>query len=74
MVNSGMLDTIKFQNHDFVSCFMWVCHKLREEYRLRVLENRMLRNLFGHKKKEGTVGLSKLDNEKLHYLHPSPNI
>jgi hypothetical protein len=46
-----MLDTIKFQNHDFASCFMWVCHKLREEYRLRVLENRMLRNLFGHKKK-----------------------
>jgi hypothetical protein len=54
--------------------FIGVCHKLREEYRLRVLENRMLRYLFVHKRKEGTVGLSKLDNEKLHYLHSSPNI
>jgi len=41
---------------------------------LRVLENRMLRNLFGHKRKGGTAGWSKLDNEELHYLHPSPNI
>jgi len=48
--------------------------QLREEYRLRVLENSMLTNLFGHKRKEGAVGLSKLVNEKLHYLHPSPNI
>lgn len=34
MVNSGMLDTMKFETHDFASCFIWVCHKLWEEYRL----------------------------------------
>jgi hypothetical protein len=47
---------------------------LREEYRLRVLENRVLRRLFGPKRDEVIVGWSKLHNEELRDLYSSPNI
>jgi hypothetical protein len=36
---------------------------LREEYRLRVFENRVLRKLFGEKRHEETGSWSKLHNE-----------
>jgi hypothetical protein len=39
---------------------------LREDYRLRVFENRVLRRIFGLKRDEVTGGLRKLRNEKLH--------
>jgi hypothetical protein len=47
---------------------------LREEHRLRVLENRVLRRIFGPKRDEVTGGWRKLHNEERHNLYFSPNI
>jgi hypothetical protein len=47
---------------------------LREEHRLRVFENRVLRRIFGPKGDEMTGGWRKLHNEELHNLYPSPSI
>jgi hypothetical protein len=47
---------------------------LREEHRLRVFENRVLRRIFGPKRDGVTGGWRKLHNEKLHDLYPSPSI
>jgi hypothetical protein len=47
---------------------------LREEYRLRVFENRVLRRIFGPKREEVTGEWRKLHNEELHILYSSPNI
>jgi hypothetical protein len=47
---------------------------LREEHRLRVFENRMLRRIFGPKKDEVMGGWRKLHNEDLHNLYSSPSI
>jgi hypothetical protein len=41
---------------------------LREEHRLRVFENRVLRRIFGPMKKEVTGGWKKLQNEELHQI------
>jgi hypothetical protein len=48
--------------------------KLREEHRLRVLENRVLRRIFGPKRDEGTGQWRKLHSEELHNLYSSPDI
>jgi hypothetical protein len=45
---------------------------LREEYRLRVFENRMLRRIFGPKRVEVTGDWRKLHNEVFHNLYSSP--
>jgi len=47
---------------------------LREERRLRVFENRVLRRIFGPKWDEVTGVWRKLHNEKLSELYCSPNI
>jgi hypothetical protein len=47
---------------------------LREEHRLRVFENRVLRSIFGPKRDEVTGEWSKLHNEELHNLYSSPDI
>jgi hypothetical protein len=47
---------------------------LREEYGLRVLENRRLRRKFGPKREEVAGGCRSLHNEKLHNLYATPNI
>jgi hypothetical protein len=47
---------------------------LREEHRLRVFENRVLRRIFGPKRDEVIGGWRKLHNEGLHNLNSSPNI
>jgi hypothetical protein len=47
---------------------------LREEHRLRVFENRMLRGIFGPKWDEVIGGWKKLHNEELHSLYCLPSI
>jgi hypothetical protein len=47
---------------------------LREEHRLRVFENRVLRRIFGPKRGEVTGGWRKLHNEELHGFYSSPSI
>jgi hypothetical protein len=47
---------------------------LREEHRLRVFENKVLRSIFGPKRDEVTGGWRKLHNEELSDLSSSPSI
>ena len=47
---------------------------LREEFRLRVFENRALRRIFGPRRDEVTGEWRKLRNEELNYMYSSPNI
>jgi len=47
---------------------------LREECRLRMFENRVLRRIFGPKRDKGTGEWRKLHNEELNHLYSSPNI
>jgi len=47
---------------------------LREECRLRVLENRVLRGIFGPKRDKVTGEWKKLHNEELNDLYCSLNI
>ena len=47
---------------------------LREERRLRVFENRVLRRVFGSKRDELTLEWRKLRNEELSDLYSLPNI
>jgi hypothetical protein len=47
---------------------------LREELRLRVFENRVLRRIVGPKRDKVTGELRKLHNEELHDLYSSPSI
>jgi len=46
---------------------------LREERRLRVFENRVLRRIFGPKRDEVTGEWRKLRNEELNNLYSLPN-
>jgi hypothetical protein len=46
---------------------------LREEHRLRVFENRVLKKIFGPKMEEDG-SWRKLHNDELHNLYSSPNI
>jgi hypothetical protein len=47
---------------------------LREEHRLRVFENRVLRRIFGPKRDEMTGEWRKVHKDDLHILYSSPNI
>jgi hypothetical protein len=47
---------------------------VREEHKLRVFENRVLRRIFGPKKVGVTGGWRKLHNEELHNLYSSPSV
>jgi hypothetical protein len=55
------------------SSFTWSL-TLREERRLRVFENRVLRRIFGHKRDEATGEWRRLHNEELNDLDSSSNI
>ncbi|KAJ4439816.1 hypothetical protein ANN_07944 [Periplaneta americana] len=54
-------------------CETWTL-TLREEQRLRVFENKVLRKIFGAKRDEVTGELRKLHNAELHALYSSPDI
>jgi hypothetical protein len=47
---------------------------MREEQRVRVFENRVLRRIFGPKRDDVTAEWRRLYNEKLNDLYSSPNI
>jgi hypothetical protein len=47
---------------------------VREEHKLRVFQNRVLRKIFGPKRDGGVGGWRKLHNEELHNLYSSPSI
>jgi hypothetical protein len=54
-------------------CETW-SFTLREEHRLRVFENRVLRRIFGPKRNDVTGEWRKLHNEELHNLYSSQDI
>ncbi|KAJ4439206.1 hypothetical protein ANN_07325 [Periplaneta americana] len=54
-------------------CETWTL-TLREEQRLRVFENKVLRKIFGAKRDEVTREWRKLHNAELHALYSSPDI
>jgi hypothetical protein len=47
---------------------------VREEHKLRVFENRLLRRIYGPKRDGVTAGWRKLHSEELHNLYSSPSI
>jgi hypothetical protein len=53
-------------------CETWSL-SLREEHRLRIFENRVLRRIFGPKREED-VSWRKLHNDEFNSLYSSPNI
>ena len=57
----------------FCGCETWSL-TLREERRVRVFENRVLRRLFGPKREEVTGEWRKLHTEELNELYSSPII
>ena len=56
------------------SCIVWLSLTLREEHRLRVFDNKVLRKIFGAKRDEITGELRKLHNAELYALYSSPSI
>jgi hypothetical protein len=56
-----------------VVCETWSL-TLREEHRLRVFENRVLKRIFRPRGDEVTKGWRKLHNVELHYLYSSSSI
>jgi hypothetical protein len=54
-------------------CEIWSL-TLREQHRLRVFENRLLRRIFAPKRVEVMGGKRKLHDKELNDLYPLPNI
>jgi len=80
LFSSLLSENIKFKIYRTIivpvvlyGCETWLL-TLREERRLRVFENRVLRKIFGLKRQEVTGQWRKLHNEELNNLYSSPNI
>jgi hypothetical protein len=71
--NVSELMCIKCKSLMRYRCEAWSL-TLREESRLRVFDNRVLRRVFGPKRDEVTVEWRKLHNEELNDLYSLPNI
>jgi hypothetical protein len=69
---------VKVNKPIIVPAVLYGCEKwsltLREEHRLRVFENRVLRRIFGPKMDDVTGEWRKLHSEELHNLYSSPDI
>jgi hypothetical protein len=81
LLSSGLLykhEKIRIYKNIIVSVVLYGCEtwslNLREEHRLRVLENRVLRRIFGPKRDEVTEGWREQHNEELRNLHSLPSI
>jgi hypothetical protein len=59
--------------HCLYGCETWSL-TVREEHKLRVFENRVLRRIFGPKRDGVTGGWRKLHNEEFHNLYSSSSI
>jgi hypothetical protein len=75
-----LFNNLKIKTHRIIilpvvlyGCKTWSL-TLREERRLSVFENRVLRGIFGPKRVEVTWEWRKLHNEDLHDLYSSPYI
>jgi hypothetical protein len=64
--------TFMMKSFVLYGCETWSL-SLREEHRLRVFENIMLRRIFGPKREEDGSWI-KLHNDELHSLYSSPNV
>jgi hypothetical protein len=69
---------VKIYKTIFLPVFLYGCENwsltLREEHRLRVFENRVLRRIFCPMRDEVTGEWRKVHSEELHNLYSSPNI
>jgi hypothetical protein len=81
LLSSHLLSTdikVKIQKTLILPLVLYGCQTLsltlREEHRLRVFENRMLRRIFGPKRDEVMGEWKKLHNWELHNLYSSPDI
>ena len=75
MTNSDKYDALVSLSHVNISIVMhfpWSL-TLKEECRLRVFENRILRRIFGPKRDENEE-YRRFHNEELHGVYRSPNI
>jgi hypothetical protein len=79
-VYSSLFKNVKIKIHKTIilpvvlyGCETWSLI-LREVHRLMVLENRMLRRIFGPKRGKMMGGWRQLHNEELHNLYSSPSI
>jgi hypothetical protein len=52
----------------------WSLQLFRDEFKVRVFGNRVLRRIFGPKRDEVTGGWRKLHNEGLHYFYYPPSM
>ena len=81
LLSSRLLSTylkIKIYRTIILTVVLYGCETwsliLREERKLRVFENRVLRRIFGPKRDEVTGEWNRLHNEELNDLYSSPNI